>query len=122
MYCDWCGSKLKHPSHPTAAKYINPETLQPSPLGQRHVFCTFDHKEKFLNSLNDMCWICEKVIKADSPLTECVKIEGIDFYLCQIHKTPIWRDEVIKKANESIEEWIELEVISRKSSLKETPK
>lgn len=113
MNCNWCGTKLDHPTHPTAAKYIDHITLEPKPTGERFVFCSHDHKEKWLDSPKDMCWICGKILKADSPLTECVKIEGVDFYLCQIHKKPIWRDDVIKKANDSIEEWRELGIISQ---------
>ena len=122
MNCGWCGTKLDHPTHPKAAKYINPETLQPSPSGQRFVFCSYDHKEKWLNSPMDNCWLCGKRLKTDSPLNECITIHGVEFYLCPIHKAPIWREEFNQKTKEAIEEWIELDIIDVQPSSQEAKK
>lgn len=112
MKCDWCGCELEHSVHPTAAKYIDPETLQPKPTGKRFVFCSYEHKEKWLNSPIDICWICGRRIKTDSPLNECIIISGIEFYLCPIHKRLQWREEFNQKAKEAIEEWREMGIIN----------
>ena len=108
MKCDWCGSSLEHPTHPNAAKYINPKTLQPQSSGQRFVFCSYGHKEQWLKSPIDICWICGKRLKTDSPLNECIIISGVEFYLCPIHKQPIWREGFNKKTKQAIEEFHEM--------------
>lgn len=105
MKCDWCGIEL---THPNAAKFINPDTLQPQASGQRFVFCSYDHKERWLNSPIDMCWICDKRLKVDSPLNECIIISSVEFYLCSIHRQPNWRKEFNEKARQAIEEFTEM--------------
>lgn len=112
MKCDWCGDELEHPTHPNAAKYINSETLQPQASGQRFVFCSYDHKEQWLKSPIDICWICGKKLKTDSPINECIIINDVEFYLCPIHKKPQWRDEFNETAKQAIEEFTEMGFIN----------
>jgi len=108
MKCDWCGIELEHPVHPDAAKYINPDTLQSQSSGQRFVFCSYGHKEMWLKSPIDICWICDKRLKTDSPLNECIIISGVEFYLCPIHRQQNWREEFNEKAKQAIEEFTEM--------------
>ena len=91
--------------------YIDPKTLQPESSGKRYVFCSDEHKEKWLNSPRDICLICMTPIKTESPLNECLIVEDIEFYLCPIHRKSNWRDEVMEQINESIEEWREIGVL-----------